>query len=274
MAEIGLLVADLAAEQAALVDVLGGLTDGQWRAATPAPGWTVAHQVAHLTYFDEAAATAISDPDGFAKLAARADADAQRYGAEVLEHYLMLPPTALLHAWRTASATFAAAATQVPADLRIPWFGPPMRPASKVTARLMETWAHGQDVRDTFGMSPCVSDRLRHVVHLAVRTRPYSYRVRALEPDATPVRLELEAPDGDAWTWGPESANDVVRGTALEFCLVLTRRRHVLDTDLRAEGSAAQQWLELGQTFAGDPGPGRTPGQFAAASTTSHDDQN
>jgi uncharacterized protein (TIGR03084 family) len=145
---------------------------------------------------------------------------------------------------------------------RIPWYGPAMSATSKVTARLMETWAHGQDIADALGVTRPATDRLRHVAHIGVGARPFSYLARGLEAPKVPVRVELRAPSGELWTWGPAEAGDVVRGPALDFCLVITQRRNRADGDLTATGPMADEWLSIGQAFAGPPGPGRRPGQF------------
>jgi uncharacterized protein (TIGR03084 family) len=138
-----------------------------------------------------------------------------------------------------------------------------MAARSFITARLMETWAHGCDIADTLGRTPPVSARLRHIAHIGVRARPYAYMVNGLDVPATDVRVELAAPDGDIWSWGDDpDVSDLVRGTALDFCLVVTQRRHMADTALEITGDAARQWMGIAQAFAGPPGGGREPGQF------------
>ncbi|WP_239573008.1 maleylpyruvate isomerase family mycothiol-dependent enzyme [Geodermatophilus bullaregiensis] len=123
----------------------------------------------------------------------------------------------------------------------------------------METWAHGQDVVDAVGAARAPTGRLRHVAHLGVATLGWSHRVRGEEPPATPVRVELGAPDGGTWTWGPAGATDRVTGPALDFCLLVTQRRHRADLSLQATGPVADHWLDVAQAFAGPPGPGRRP---------------
>jgi uncharacterized protein (TIGR03084 family) len=133
---------------------------------------------------------------------------------------------------------------------------------SFITARLMETWAHGQDVADALGVEREPSPRLRHVAHIGVRARPFSYANRKLPMPDREIHVALAAPDGDTWTWGDPSAADTVRGPALDFCLAVTQRRHVSDTALEVTGDAAQEWMSIAQAFAGPPGPGRSAGQF------------
>jgi uncharacterized protein (TIGR03084 family) len=74
--------------------------------------------------------------------------------------------------------------------------------------------------------------------------------------------VELDAPDGEQWTWGPPDSANSVRGPAVDFCLVATQRRHVDDTKLAVVGPVATRWMSIAQAFAGPPGAGRRPGQF------------
>jgi uncharacterized protein (TIGR03084 family) len=161
--------------------------------------------------------------------------------------------------WHEASAALAAAASRLGGKERLPWYGPDMGAMSFVTARLMETWAHGQDIRDALGAPAEVSDRLRHVADIGVRARPFSYAIRSLDLPDVPVLVDLVAPDGGRWTWGDGSAADVVRGPALDFCLLVTQRRHRDDLDLDVTGAAAEQWVGIAQAFAGAPSDGRPP---------------
>ena len=262
--DLGALCDDLAAEQSALDDVLEPLSPQEWLTPTPAEGWDVRDSVGHLAHFDAAAALSATDPATFEERElARAIGDSEAYFADILARGRSLPGPEVLAWWRAERGRFADVYRSLDPKQRVPWFGPPMSAASKVTARLMETWAHGQDVVDALGAERPATDRLRHVAHIAVGARAFSYMVRGVAVDERPVRVELTAPSGDTWTWGPADAPDVVRGDALGFCLVLTQRRHRDDADLDAVGPAANEWLDIGQAFAGAPGPGRRPGQFA-----------
>lgn len=144
----------------------------------------------------------------------------------------------------------------------MPWYGPPMAAASFVTARLMEGWSHGLDVEDVAPFTRQPSDRLRHIVFLGVRTRNYSYATRGLEANTEPVRVELRLPSGELMLFGEPGAPNRVTGSAMDFCQVVTQRRHHADTDLQIEGAAAAEWMRFAQAFAGPPGAGRRPGQF------------
>ena len=134
-----------------------------------------------------------------------------------------------------------------------------MSAASSLTARIMETWAHTQDIADALGVTREPTDRLRHVAHIGVGARAFSYAVHGETP-AAEIRIELTGPDGTPWTWGPADAEDRVTGPALDFCLLVTQRRHRDDLALVIEGPAAAEWMSIAQAFAGAAGTGRSPG--------------
>jgi uncharacterized protein (TIGR03084 family) len=252
------LADDLAAESAVLRALLAGLDDAGWDAPTPAAGWAVRDQVSHLAHFDDVAVQSATDPDAFrAALAALADSGIDPDA--IAARYRDLPPAELLAWFDEARARLVAVFRDLDPGLRVPWFGPAMSTASSLTARIMETWAHGQDVADTVGVTREPTDRLRHVAHIGVRAMPFSYAVRERPAPEVPVRVELAAPSGGTWTWGPEDAADRVTGPALDFCLLVTQRRHRDDTTLRVTGPVATEWLSFAQAFAGAPGPGRAP---------------
>lgn len=258
-ADLAPLIADLAAESAALDAMLAPLTDAQWTMPTPAAGWSITDQVTHLAYFDETTVLSLLDADRFRREAAELLARGDDFPDQVAAEHRQLDGTALLAWFRRARAALLDGYAAVDPAARLPWYGPDMGPASSVTARLMETWAHGQDVADALGIDRPATDRLRHIAHLAVRTFGFSFVLNARPVPTDPVRVELVAPDGGEWSWGPPDATDRVSGTALDFCLVVTQRRHLSDTDLQVTGDTAGAWLAVAQTFAGAPGPGRAP---------------
>ena len=248
----GLLV-DLGDEEAALDRVVAGLDEPGWATPTPADGWDVRDSIAHLGYTGELAHVALTDPDGFAArrqaLLDAPDPDDER----LVGPGRSMSGGAVLAWWRDGrGAVNTELAVRGPRD-RIPWFAGPMSAMSFATARLMETWAHGQDVRDAFGAAPEVSRRLRHVADLGVRARPFAYGARGGDLPDAPVRVELQGPGGERWSWGDTTADDVVRGDALDFCLVVTQRVNPADTTLEVRGGAAAEWIGIAQAFAGPP---------------------
>jgi uncharacterized protein (TIGR03084 family) len=251
------LVADLVAEHDALEAVLAPLGPPDWATPTPAEGWTVAHEVAHLTYFDGTAAGSITDPAGFVadrdRLLSEALSGAATLDELTIGELMALSPTELLEAWRSACARLVAAAATLGEGDRVEWYGPSMSARSFLTARIMEVWAHGQDVVDAVGAIRPTTDRLRHVAQLGVITRGWSYAVRGSEAPSDEVRVELTSPSGAVWAWGPPGAPESVTGDAEDFCLVVTQRRHVDDTGLEVTPGAARDWMLVAQAFAGGP---------------------
>ncbi|WP_093574054.1 TIGR03084 family metal-binding protein [Amycolatopsis rubida] len=250
---------DLMAETEVLRELIADLDDTGISASTPAAGWTVRDQLTHLAYFDETATQAAVDPAAFRRDAEALLAGGMDFPDRVAAEHAKLP-AADVRAW------FARARTELVAvfrglepKARLPWYGPDMSALSSATARLMETWAHGQDVADTLGRDREPTDRLRHIAHLGVRTTAFSFALNGKPAPSVPIRVELDAPSGDRWAWGPDAAEDRVAGTALDFCLAVTQRRHLDDTALRVTGPVAAEWLSIAQTFAGAPGTGRAP---------------
>lgn len=236
----------------------------EWDLPTPAEGWMVRDQISHLAFFDGAADSAVIDPDAFAAAAQKLMENPGDPMAEHLARGRSMDGRELLAWWDDAHTGMAAALAEVPPGAKVPWYGPPMGILSFASARLMETWAHGQDVADALGVVRAPTDRLRHVAHLGVRTRAFSYALhgRAVPPGR--IEVGLVSPSGELWAWdlgervAGESSGFVV-GEALDFCLVVTQRRNVADTRLVVTGDRAAEWLSIAQVFAGPPGPGRPP---------------
>jgi uncharacterized protein (TIGR03084 family) len=253
------LLVDLRAETAEFDAMIEGLGPDEWELPTPAEGWAVRDQVGHLAWFDDAATVSAVDPGAFRAslpaFLARGDSAVDELAAASRGL-----SAAQVHEWfREARGRALEAFARLEAGVRLPWYGPDMSAASFVTARLMETWAHGQDVADALGVARVPTARLRHVATLGVRAMPYGFAVRGLEPPSRPVRVELTMPDGSPWEAGSPDAADVVRGTMVDFCLLVVRRRHLADTSLQVSGETARTWTSIAQAFAGPPGRGRPP---------------
>jgi len=257
---MGALLGDLAAETADLRSLVADLDEPGWRTPTPAIGWTIGDQISHLAFFDDAAVTSATDPDRFrAELAGPAEAG--RLSADdVAARHRDLTGADLLAWFDRARGRLIETFGGIDPVERLPWFGPAMSAASSVTARIMETWAHGQDVADALDVTREPTRRLRHIAHIGVKALPFSFVVNGLAAPAEPVRVELAWSGGEMWTWGPDDAANVVTGPAVDFCLLVTRRRHRADTAIQARGQVAERWLGIAQAFAGPPGAGRQPG--------------
>jgi uncharacterized protein (TIGR03084 family) len=263
MADLAALLNDFAAECADLDRMVAALSAQEWAGPTPAPGWTIAHQIGHLMWTDEIATLSATDGDAFAQVVQDALPKALTFVDEAAEESATIPPAELLERWRRGRSELIKALLEVPTGTKLAWFGPPMSPASMVSARLMETWAHGQDVADALAITRTPTARLRNIAHIGIRTRNFAYLVHERPAPAEEFRIELTAPDGALWAWGPESARQRVAAPALDFCLLVTQRRHRDDLAVVAIGAEAQEWLEIAQAFAGPTGTGRAAGQFA-----------
>jgi len=248
--ETAALLVDLASEQKALRDVLRAVEGDTWFAATPAKGWDIRDTVAHLADTDEIAVDTC--------LQGRArplnDFGATLAGAEDLTLWGVLRGRRMTGAdvfawWRRAAIDEREVLAGLDPATRVPW-GLGMRVSSFITARLMETWAHGLDIRTTLGVESPDTPRLRNVAWLAIRALPYAFSVAGVEPPGVPIRFELRGPDDDVWTFGPPDVADVVRGDAGEFCRVFVQRLARADaTTLIAEGDAADAALDVARAY-------------------------
>jgi uncharacterized protein (TIGR03084 family) len=252
---------DIVAEGAALDTMLAGLDAAQWAADTPAPGWTVKHQVAHLTSMFNTARLAVEDPDQFAPLTVDAEQDYDGMVLALLTPHLTAPPARLLDRWQAAREGVVNALAALPPDHLVPWFRP-LRASVLGAIGIMELFAHGQDIADGVGVPRPYTDRIGHLAWLATRNRDFGYRVRGLVPPATEFRYELTAPSGTVWEFGPADSDERISGPAVDFCLLATRRRNRADLALSAKGREADHWLDIAQAYLGLPGAGRAPGQF------------
>jgi uncharacterized protein (TIGR03084 family) len=250
---------DLAAEGDRLDTLVAGRPTRDWGRPTPSPGWDVASQIAHLAWTDEAAHAAATDKSRWDALVVEAMADPEHAVDRAALTGGVAAPSVILERWRIARSRLAETLRSYPDGEKMPWYGPPMSATSMATARFMETWAHSRDVHEALDAEPEVTDRIRHVAHLGVRTRNFAFSVHGLDAPAEQFRISLTAPSGDLWAWGPEDSAQTVTGSAYDFCLLVTQRVNRVDTSLVAVGRDANTWLSIAQCFAGPPGEGRGP---------------
>ena len=244
--------------------IIAGLTDEQWDLATPAPGWTVAHQVAHLAATFKLAGLAASDPAAFTALVSNLSSNFNANVTAALAEYLNDPHEVLFKRWQSERSEAIRSLAAVPEGQVVPWLVNPLPPAILAMAGMMEAFAHGQDIADTVGAQRQRTDRIRFLVAFAVRTWDFGYQARKEQPPAVEFRFELTGPSGEVWAFGPEDASQRITGSAVDFCLLTTRRRHRDDLDIQAVGPDADHWVDIAQSYRGPAGEGRTPGQFAA----------
>jgi len=248
------LLDDLRAEHDELLQIVRTTELDLKVAAEP---WDVRDTVSHLMVGDAKGLLAATDPDAFNAELPEVIADPDGFIAGWLEAGHGLTKNQLMDQWQDGFEQMVKAFADIPPGTKIPWYGPPMSPASFATARLMEYWAHGQDIVDVLGLTREPTARLKNIAHLGVRTRGFSYAVRGKQLPAGEVRVTLTAPDGSTWEWG--SGDDAIEGPAEDFCLRVTQRRHRANTALRTTGPLADDWLDNAQCFAGPPTDGRPP---------------
>jgi uncharacterized protein (TIGR03084 family) len=259
------VLSDLAAEGDDVERLVADLTPDQWALPTPAVGWTIAHQVAHLAATFRMAAIAAADPERFKAMAATLSPDFNANVVAAMREYLNDEPPVLLSRWRQDTDGAVTSLAAVPDGQLVPWLVRPLPAQVLAAAGMMELFGHGQDIADALGVVPKRTERMGHLVAFAVRTWDFGYLARDLTPPQTEFRFEITAPSGTQWTFGPEDAKQSIVGPAEDFCLLVTRRRHRDDLAVRAVGADAEQWLDIAQAYRGPAGPGRAPGQFAAA---------
>jgi uncharacterized protein (TIGR03084 family) len=259
------LCRELALEHAALDEMVKDLSDSKWDMITPFDDWTIRQEICHLAYFDGKAVLAATDRDGFQTdmleiLEGVTSVD--DFLAKTVKDLMKLSSQDLMNFWINERTKLINTIEVLDRQDKIVWYGPPMTAESFVIARMMETWAHGQDIADALKIKRTPTDRLKHIAHLGVKTFGWSYKNRGLEKPSEQVSVELKSPSGEIWQWNPEQTDNLITGSAEDFCLVVAQRRHIDDTRLVANGPIAREWMTLAQVFAGPAENGPEAGKF------------
>lgn len=252
---------DLAEEGRLIEDLVAGLDEERWQRVTPFRGWTIKDEIAHVAFFDRMARLSAADQEAFNDIFMELAKDIPNFFQNTMAEGRAKSIPDLLAWWKTERRAMLSALGPLDPKTRLPW-QLPMSARSLATARLMETWAHGQDIFDALGLKREPSRRLRHIAHLGVATFGWSFTCHGRPVPSEPVRVELLEPSGEVWRWGPDTAEARIEGQIQDFCLVVTQRRHYQDTHLKMVGEVSQQWMELAQAFAGPPAAGPPAGTF------------
>lgn len=250
---------DFLAETEALADLLAPLSDADFAEATQFKGWTVDDVLRHLHFWNLAAGLQLSDE---AELMRRIEGATGSAGMRAFEKETLrgISGQALRVEWLAAAREIAGQFAKADPKQRLKWAGPDMSARSSITARLMETWAHGQEIYDHLGVERVDRDRIRNIAHLGVSTFGWTYAVRNMVVPERMPHVRLTAPSGELWTWGEPSESELVAGPASEFCQVVTQVRNVADTGLETRGAVAREWMGMAQCFAGRAEPPPAPG--------------
>ncbi|MEO0549635.1 MAG: TIGR03084 family metal-binding protein [Pseudomonadota bacterium] len=251
---------DFRAESEALFELLNTAEDSQFAEPTQFKNWTINAVLQHLHFWNQMARLQIVDE---AELLSRMRGVGQHPGGMrgyEADHFASLGGRALLQDWRAGVEETADAFATADPKARLKWAGPDMSARSSITARLMETWAHGQEVYDHLGVERQNEDRIRNIVVLGVNTFGWTYKTRRETPPGAMPYLSLMAPSGAVWTYGEVNATERIEGRADQFCQVVTQTRNIADTDLVVTGPTATDWMSKAQCFAGAPAEPPAPG--------------
>ena len=250
-------------ETLALAAVLDELDDGQYAVPTQFKGWTINDVLGHLHIFNHAANLSLEASDSFDAFFAPLRMALTTGGSPLEAQYAWLAGLsgrALRAAWLSGSQETARNFSKADPKARLRWVGPEMSARTFMSARQMETWAHGQEVFDLLGLVRQDTDRIRNIAHLGVAAYGWTFANRKMDVLEPPPYVKLTAPSGDCWEWNQPQRDNFVEGAAVEFCQIVTQVRNVADTTVRTAGTAATRWMALAQCFAGSPTDPPPPG--------------
>jgi len=254
--------ADFLEESEALYELVRTIRPDQYHQQTQFKGWTVNDVITHLHVWNQAADLSLGNEAEFRALLTTYERERARVGLRAFEAGWInaLEGKVLLQEWREFYLGMSGRFRYADPKRRVAWVGPDMSVLSSITARLMETWAHGQEVFDLLGAVREDGDRIRNIVILGVNTFGWTFINRGISPPSTIPYVKLTAPSGDIWEFNQPSGSDSIEGDASEFCQVVTQVRNVEDTDLKVTGEIANEWMALAQCFAGPPEDPPAPG--------------
>jgi uncharacterized protein (TIGR03084 family) len=255
---------DFYEESDALYALLDGLNENEWKWKTQFKEWTINDVIAHLHFGNYAADLSLKGADAFTQFTRQLSAA----GARGIKHKEFthawlegISGLALANRWRPFYGELAQRFGVADPKRRVQWFGPSMSVRTSVTARLMETWAHGQAIYDLLGRERVNADRVKNIAVIGINTFGWTFANRGLQvPESRPY-VRLTAPSGAVWEWGEADRDNAIEGGAVEFCQVVTQVRHVADTQLRVVGNIASAWMSIAQCFAGPPEEPPAPGR-------------
>lgn len=253
---------DFREESEALYVLLEDKSDDDLAMPTQFKGWTIDNVIGHLHFWNHAADLSLRDGDAFKAFYAKVMEEAIKTDLRTFEQGWLdgLGGRELLETWRSFVLEMSDRFAAEDPKRRVKWAGPDMSVRSSITARIMETWAHGQEVFDTLGVRREDADRIRNVAVLGVNTFGWTFMNRGLEVAGEAPYVCLTAPSGEIWEWNDRDSDNRIEGSATEFCQVVTQTRNIADTALQVSGRVAREWMSIAQCFAGPPQDPPTPG--------------
>ena len=254
---------DFKEESSCLERLLYSVGDGEYNLATQFKNWTISDILRHLYLFNKAAKNTLVDQPKFFRLMNDLQ-NARETGMTLLEIQLEmldgLSGKALLNSWGSSYRELAKIYSLTDPKKRVKWAGPDMSARSSITARQMETWAHGQAIFDLFGKKRQETDRIRNIAHLGVSTYGWTFTNRSLSMPEPAPHVCLVSPKGEKWVWNTPQEDNSVFGLAVEFSQVVTQVRNIADTSIVTKGENAMKWMAVAQCFAGEAQDPPKPG--------------
>lgn len=251
------ILSDLVAEQQALDQFLQRINERQWVLPTSAPGWSIKDTVSHLAYSERFAARVLAE--GASVLSGVKLDEIDEWTALGIKEGREMRYQQVIEWWRNSRADVVDALSRMDGTDRVPWLAGDMSARAFATLRLMETWAHGLDVKDAMeGLltydeeeeDPTAdSPRIRHIAWLAHRMLPFAFAQAGEEFPESGIRLELMGPSYSRWVFGPEDAKDIIKGVAGDWCRIAVHRMDSAAGTLKTEGDKAETAIKVARTY-------------------------
>lgn len=247
---------DFRDESEALFALLDTLEDSDWTRETQFKHWTPNDIVAHLHMGNYAADLSLKGGDQFTVFGRRLAELGRNTPRHLDATHAWLEGTKnreLLLRWRDFYREMAERFVTAEPKKRVKWFGPDMSVLSSISARVMETWAHGQALYDLLGETRIDTDRIKNIAIIGLNTFGWTFANRRIETPGVRPSVRLRAPSGALWEWPQANSDDLIEGDAVEFCQVVAQTRNIADTSLNIVGRTAAAWMAIAQCFAGPP---------------------
>jgi uncharacterized protein (TIGR03084 family) len=156
-------------------------------------------------------------------------------------------PQDVIEWWRGGRAKVVEPLSHMGADDRVPWIAGDMSARTFATFRLMETWMHGLDIYQTLGIEVEDTQRIRHVCWLGWKTLPYAFKQAGEHYE--PVRVEVIGPGYAKWVYGPEDADNLIKGSASDWARLVVHRAKPSDIRLKVTGEQAETAIKVARAF-------------------------
>jgi len=243
-------------ESDALYKLLINADKNSFKLKTQFKSWTINDVLYHLHVWNIAALLSLKNENEFKEFMQNF-MEAVKSGNSAREYEKILSDNTegldLLNLWKETYEKISNEFAKSDPKKRVKWAGPDMSVRSSITARHMETWAHGQEIFDQLGFERIDTDRIKNIVVIGVNTFGWTYINRNLSIPEKMPKLSLLSPSNELWEWNEDNEENMISGSATEFSQVVTQVRNINDTSLKVSGKIANEWMSIAQCFAGPP---------------------